>query len=224
MVDGHDALRLEQLTSQRRLTRAHGGPVPDGQAAQVGRIEFGDDAHVAENGRISRMVKAFAVLESENQAAGLARVFQFRPVGAAVKGVGEGELDAAEIDRAVLSHGGGVGAQVVFGVYGANQVHMARHRAWIRLENGDHVARMVEVAVREADEVRLPRGLEFRRADGIFLEPGVDVDGLAPVGFDQKRGLTVKYQRGAHIFAMPPKWLIYLGKSINAPGTRPSFP
>ncbi len=210
MVDGHDALRLEQLTSQRRLPRAHGGPVPDGQAAQVGRIEFGDDAHVAENGRISRVVKAFAVLESENQAAGLARVFQFRPVGAPVKGVGERKLDAAEIDRAVLSHGGGVGAQVVFGVYGADEIHVARHRARVRLENGDHVARMVEVAVREADEVRLPRGFEFRRADGVFLEPGVDVDGLAAVGFDQKRRLSMKYQPSAHVFALPPKCLIYL--------------
>ena len=86
---------------------------------------------------------------------------------------------------------------------------MARHRAWIRLENGDHVARMVEVAVREADEVRLPRGFEFRRADGVFLEPGVDVDGLAAVGFDQKRRLSMKNQPGAHVFAMPPKCLIY---------------
>ena len=108
MVDGHDALGPQQLTGQRRLPRAHGGPVPDGQAAQVGRIEFGDDAHVAENGRIPRMIQAFAVLEGENQAAGLAGVFQFRPVGAPVKGVGEGELNATEIDRAVLSHGGGV--------------------------------------------------------------------------------------------------------------------
>ena len=108
MVDGHDALRSQQLARQRRLTRAHGGPVPDGQAAQVGRIELGDEPHVAENGCISRVVKAFAVLESENQAAWLARILEFRPVGAPVKGVGERELDAAEIDRAVLAHGGGV--------------------------------------------------------------------------------------------------------------------
>ena len=66
MVDGHDALRPQQLARQRRLPRAHGGPVPDGQAAQVGRVEFGDDAHVAENGRIPRMIQAFAVLEGEN--------------------------------------------------------------------------------------------------------------------------------------------------------------
>ena len=199
MVDGHDALRPQQLARQRRLTRAHGGPVPDGQAAQIGRIEFGDDAHIAENGRIPRMIQAFAVLEGENETAGLAGVFQFRPVGAPVKGVGQGELDAAEIDRAVLSHGGGVGAKVVFGAYGADEVHVARHGAWIRLENGDHVARMVEMAVREADEVRLLRCFEFRRADGVLLEPGVDVDAFAAVGFDQKRGLSMKYQRGAHV-------------------------
>lgn len=209
MVDGHDALRSQQLARQRRLPRSHGGPVPDGQAAQIGRVEFGDEPHVAENGRISRVVKAFAVLEGENQAAGLARVLEVRPVGAPVKGVGERELDAAEIDRAVLSHGCGVGSQIVFGVYGADEVHVARHRAWIRLENGDHVARMVEMAVREADEVRLLRGLEFRRADGVFLEPGVDVDALAPVRLYQKRRLSMKYQPGAHVFAMPPKLLIF---------------
>lgn len=200
MVDGHDALRFEQLAGQRRLPRAHGGPVPDGQAAQIGRVEVGDDAHIAENGRIPRMIQAFAVLESENQSAGLAGVFQFRSVGASVKGVGEGELDAAEIDRAVLSHRRGVGAQVVFGIDGADEVHVARHRAWIRLENGDDVGRMVEMAVREADEVRLPGCFQFRRADGVLLQPGVDVYGLAAVGFHQKRRLSMKYQPGAHVF------------------------
>ena len=199
MVDGHDAPRPQQLARQRRLARAHGGPVPDGQAAQVGRIEVGDDAHVAENGRIPRVVKAFAVLEGENQSAGLARILEFRPVGAPVKGVGEGELDTAEIDRAVLAHGGGVSAQVVFGGYGADEVHVARHRAWIRLENGDDVARMVEMAVGEADEVGFLRCLQFRRADGVLLEPGVDIDALAPVCFDEKRRLPMKYQRRAHV-------------------------
>ena len=117
-----------------------------------------------------------------------------------MKGVGERELDAAEIDRAVLSHGRGVGAQVVFGADSADEVHVTRHGAWIRLENGNHVARMVEMAVREADEVRLLGCFEFRRADGVFLQPGVDVDGLAAVGFHQKRRLSMKYQRGAHVF------------------------
>ena len=76
---------------------------------------------------------------------------------------------------------------------------MARHRAWIRLENGDDVSRMVEMAVREADQVRFLRSFQLRRADGVFLEPGVDVDGLAAVRPDQKRRLSVKYQRGAHL-------------------------
>src|ERR1700704_4138147 len=93
IVHGNHGLGLEQSTGISGFFRAHGKEITDRQHAQVRRIEFPDDGHVAKNAGIAGMIKLEAVFEFNDKAAGLAARNRRATV---IDGVGMMSIDHAD--------------------------------------------------------------------------------------------------------------------------------
>ncbi len=189
-MHGDDVLDLQELQGVGGLARAHGVVVADGQAGQVGLVELADDAHVAEDAGVARMVELEAVGEAHHVAHRVAAVEDaaFVQDPATVVGVHHGDREALHLLGAALVH-----LRQVLDAFRGQPVGGLRdadHLAGLVLAGQGHrVADVVEVAVGDEHDVDLLEALQIVGAGGVALHPGVDEHGLALGGVDLEGGV-----------------------------------
>ena len=191
-MDRQHLLRLEQLHGPERIVGAHRVVVADRQDGQVDPL-LADQPHVAEQAGVGGVVDLLAVLEVEEEAA---RVAAVAAVGQHRAVEGERQLDAAEreVEAAAVLLAVDLGQPLLLRATG--DLVVGDHRRAGALGDGDGVADVVAVAVRDEDEVGLHlvgRGRR-RRVAG---EEGVDQETMA-VGLDQQAGMAQPLHSGRH--------------------------
>src|SRR5918994_1200994 len=111
VVHRDDVLYAEEPGRVGRLERAHHYLVADGQQGEVRVVDLPNQAHVAEDRSVARVVQLEATLELDDVAHRLATVDVAAVVelyARGVEGVGRRHLEAADLDRAALLYRHGV--------------------------------------------------------------------------------------------------------------------
>src|SRR5262249_30173296 len=148
-----DFARADETAGEGGLAGTHGVEIADGKKGELGAIEFLEKLHVGEDVGIAGEVEGAIVGETENVARRLAAIDHFAVIeeAATVDGVGHGDGDVANLLRAALVHGAGVGD--AFRLEPVGGLKNGNHFGGEFPGDGNGVVDVVEVAVGDADGI-----------------------------------------------------------------------
>jgi len=175
VVHGDDVFCAEEADGVGGFARAHGEKVADGEHGEVRFVEFADEFHVAEDGGVAGVIDGEAAGHSNDEAGRFASVDANAVIfdGVRMEGVGHGDLECADGLRTAFPHGTDFLLETFFRDVEAS-FEDGGDFGMVLLGEGEEIAKVVGVGVREKNGVEAVDGFQSRRAEGIAGHPGVD--------------------------------------------------
>ncbi len=209
-MHGDDVFYAEQANGVGGFAGAHGIEIADGKKGEVGFMEFADEFHVAEKGSVAGVINGEAAGHANDEACGFAGVNADAVVldGVRMKGVGHGDVEIADGLRAALAHGTDLFFETLFPDV-ETSFEDGDDFGMELFGEGEKIAEMVGVCVREKDSVEASEFLEGGRADRVGRDPGIDESDLTGGSGEGKSGVAeVRYAIVFCVEHSDPPWLI----------------
>ena len=178
-VHRHDLSGTNQLGGARRCFRIHRKAIADGQEGNLGSIALANEAHVAEQAGVAGVIQRALIFEADHVARRFPHVHHLSLLdeSAAVTSVGHRHTKACDRQRATLVH-----RRDVLQPLAAGPVAELERRDDRRSGFSSHrheVFHVIDVAMRDEDQIDLPRFLEPVGAGRIVLQPRVEQQALS---------------------------------------------